>query len=165
MPLLIQSQKRTSGLNRRRLKALVQRLLQAERRPATLEVSLLLCDDPTIQDYNRQYRGQDRPTDVLSFAQEEGRPIPLGATEEEIPRVLGDIVISMDRARRQAEEFNWSLQEETEALLAHGMLHLLGYDHETPEEEALMREREKAALGDRCIWIREKEISSGEAPP
>ena len=117
-------------------------------------MSLLLCDDPAIQALNRDYRGVDRPTDVLSFSQEEGPPMPLGWADEAIPHVLGDVVISVETARRQAEEAGWTLQEEVEALLAHGLLHLLGYDHESPEDRAAMRAREDALMGDRSVWAR-----------
>jgi probable rRNA maturation factor len=162
MPLLIRSQRPTKALNRRRLKELARKLLLAERRSESLEVSLYLCDDETIQSCNREYRGQDKPTDVLSFNQEEGEALPLGMADDALPAVLGDILISLDTAKRQAEEYQWSLQEEVEALLTHGLLHLLGYDHETAEEEALMREREKALLGNRCIWVRENQTDSPE---
>ena len=115
---------------------------------------MLLCGDETIRELNRQYRGKDAPTDVLSFPQEEGPPMPLGMADDAIPRALGDVVLSVETARRQAEEHGWSLQEEAEALLAHGLLHLLGYDHETPEERAVMREREREILGEKSIWAR-----------
>jgi probable rRNA maturation factor len=115
-------------------------------------VSLLLCDDAAIQALNREYRSVDAPTDVLAFAQEEGPALPLGWADEEIPHILGDVVISVETARRQAADQGWALQEETEALLVHGLLHLLGYDHDVPAERDLMRAREAELLGERCIW-------------
>ncbi|MBW3624607.1 MAG: rRNA maturation RNase YbeY [Armatimonadetes bacterium] len=154
MTLSIRSQIRAPELNRRRLRSLTRRLLRAERRPDTLEISLLLCDDATIRALNREYRGKDRPTDVLSFPQEEGPAMPLGWAEEEIPHVLGDVVLSVETARRQAEEHGGALQEEAEALLAHGIFHLLGYDHETPEKRAAMRARENELLGEKSVWMR-----------
>jgi probable rRNA maturation factor len=134
------------------LKSLAKRLLQSERRSPQLEVSLLLCDDATIQTLNQDYRGQDQATDVLSFPQEEGPPMPLGTADDSLPSTLGDVVISLETAARQATEHGWTLQEEVEALLAHGMFHLLGYDHDTPEESALMKDKERQLLGERSIW-------------
>lgn len=113
--------------------------------PAGLEVSLTLTDNPGIHRLNREYRGVDRPTDVLSFPQfwaEE--PIPAGAT-------LGDIVISMPQMAAQAREFGHSQKREICFLFVHGLLHLLGYDHELSaqaEEQQFARQREVlAALG------------------
>lgn len=120
-------------LRRRRLKALAKQLLASEGLSPRTQVALLLCDDAHIQDLNRRYRGKDSPTDVLSFPQND-------------PNLLGDVVISLETASKQAEEFGHSLQNEVERLLVHGILHLLGYDHETPEEEKLMKAKEDAAL-------------------
>lgn len=90
---------------------------------------------------NREYRGKDRPTDVLSFSQTEG---DFPGVE---PDILGDVVISIDTAGRQAEDKGVSLEREIDILLIHGILHLAGYDHEkSREEERRMREREKALL-------------------
>lgn len=98
------------------------------------EISLTLTDDPTIHHLNRDYRGQDVPTDVLSFAQE---------TSPGPTRVLGDVIISLDTARRQA---TGTLQREIAWLISHGVLHLLGYDHQTEAELAVMRSKENAVL-------------------
>lgn len=88
-----------------------------------LTVSVLLCDDATIRRLNRKYARRDRATDVLSFSMREGAAI-LGA-----PRLLGDIVISLPTAIRQAKSNRRNLSEEVNMLLAHGLLHLLGFDH------------------------------------
>jgi len=117
-------------------------------------VSLLLCDDDAIRTLNRAYRGQDRPTDVLSFSQEEGPPMPSDGEDGAVPRVLGDVAISIETARRQAREAGWTLQEEVEALLAHGLLHLLGYDHESTDDSRVMRAREDELLGEKSLWAR-----------
>lgn len=94
------------------------------------ELSMVLCSDPFIHRLNRQHRGVDAPTDVLSFPmRDEGNP------EDEDP-VLGDVVISIPTAERQAAEQGHSLAQELRVLLVHGFLHLLGYDHETSEEDA-----------------------------
>lgn len=86
------------------------------------EISLLMTNDEVIREYNNQYRGKDKPTDVLSFPMEEDN-------------ILGDIAISYDTAKRQAEENEINIDRETAFLFIHGLLHLLGYDHETSEED------------------------------
>jgi probable rRNA maturation factor len=98
---------------------------------------VVFCDDAFMQELNRRYRSQDRPTDVLSFAQE---AVPGG------PEVLGDVVISVETARRQAREQRHSLAHEVEWLLCHGMLHLLGYDDETEEGLEQMRRYQHETL-------------------
>lgn len=111
-----------------------------------VEVSVVVTDDAKIQALNRQYRGIDRPTDVLSFPQEEGTtafPRPPGA-----PRQLGDIVISYDRVKAQAREYGHSERRELAYLAVHGLLHLLGFDHETEPERQRMRTAEEAALSE-----------------
>lgn len=102
---------------------------QRGRLPHTLEISVTLVDDETIHELNREYRGVDRATDVLSFPQYQ-------SGEEIMPRSsLGDIVISLPRMAAQAAEFGHSQQREFCFLFVHGLLHLLGYDHELSEEE------------------------------
>jgi len=98
------------------------------------ELSILLCDDATIHALNRDHRRKDKPTDVLAFALREGKPVP-GS------KALGDVVISLDTAARQAEELGRTLWDEVTWLLAHGLLHLLGYDHRTVAEERRMNAR------------------------
>jgi probable rRNA maturation factor len=102
---------------------------------AKSELSILLCDDTTIHALNRQHRRKNKPTDVLAFALREGKPLLGGAN------MLGDVVISLDTARRQAAEHDRSLMDEVTMLLAHGLLHLIGYDHATLKEERLMNAR------------------------
>ncbi len=104
-----------------------------------VELSVLLCDDETIHGLNRTYRRKDRPTDVLAFALREGK----GASPDDA--MLGDVVISMETAARQADEHGHSLATEVYTLLAHGLLHLLGWDHGTDAEDRAMR-REVARL-------------------
>jgi len=100
------------------------------------DLSVVLCDDPTIRRLNHAYRRKDRPTDVLAFALREGLPSK-GADQG----TLGDVVISMTTARRQAREHDHSLRREVLTLLAHGLLHLLGWDHRTDAEDQRMRAR------------------------
>ncbi|HWU87379.1 MAG TPA: rRNA maturation RNase YbeY [Kofleriaceae bacterium] len=121
---------------RRRLSAEVARMVRAAARAAgrrDYEVALRLTRDPAIHELNRAYRAKDRPTDVLAFAQQEG---PAAA-----PDVLGDLVISVDTARRQAKR---GLYPELLHLASHGLCHLLGYDHRTDAEEREMNARAAA---------------------
>jgi probable rRNA maturation factor len=90
------------------------------------ELSIALVSDAQIKRLNKLYRNKDKPTDVLSF--------PIGEKVEDW-LILGDIVISVDTAKRQAQELGHSLEEELKRLLVHGLVHLLGYDHELGEEE------------------------------
>lgn len=108
------------------------------------EVSLMFTDDETIHEMNREYRGIDRPTDVLSFALEEGEEEEIYGGPEE--NLLGDIIISVETATRQAEEYGHSVEREMAFLALHGMLHLLGYDHMEDEERQEMRAQEEAIL-------------------
>ena len=108
------------------------------------EVSLMFTDDETIHEMNLEYRGIDRPTDVLSFALEEGEEEEIFGGPEE--NLLGDIIISVETATRQAEEYGHSVEREMAFLALHGMLHLLGYDHMEEEERQEMRAQEEAIL-------------------
>jgi probable rRNA maturation factor len=91
-----------------------------------VELSIALVSDAQIKRLNKLYRNKDKPTDVLSF--------PIGEKVEDW-LILGDIVISVDTAKRQAQELGHSLEEELKRLLVHGLVHLLGYDHELGGEE------------------------------
>ncbi|MFJ7697525.1 rRNA maturation RNase YbeY [Lysinibacillus fusiformis] len=121
---------------------LVEKLLQhaasVENIEPETEVSVTFVTNDTIQDINREYRGKDQPTDVISFALEELGEGEVAVTFEGMPRILGDIIISTDRAKEQAEEYNHSFERELGFLAVHGFLHLLGYDHMEPEEEKVM---------------------------
>ena len=108
------------------------------------EVSLMFTDDETIHEMNREYRGIDRPTDVLSFALEEGEEEEIYGGPEE--NLLGDIIISVETATRQAEEYGHSVEREMAFLALHGMLHLLGYDHMEEEERLEMEAHQKEIL-------------------
>jgi probable rRNA maturation factor len=108
------------------------------------EVSVALCDDATIHQLNRNFRKVDRPTDVLSFALNEGEEPEIvdGPAEE----LLGDIIISVDTLTRQAEEYGHSLERELAYLTIHGFLHLMGYNHETEDDKLEMRKEEEVVL-------------------
>lgn len=96
-------------------------------------MSVLLCDDATIHELNKGYRKKNKPTDVLAFALREGEFAHLAGDN------LGDVVISLDTAKRQAEAQGIEAREEARMLLAHGILHLLGWDHQTDAEDLRMR--------------------------
>lgn len=105
------------------------------------EVVISLVDDRTIQHLNHEYRGIDRPTDVLSFAmdeQGEGELTISKMYDATLPQMLGDIVISVPRALEQAEEYGHSFEREICFLAVHGFLHLMGYDHGSEEDEKEM---------------------------
>lgn len=110
------------------------------------EVSVTFVTNERIQEINREYRGKDQPTDVISFALEELGEDEVEIIGAEIPRVLGDIIISIDRTKEQAEEYNHSVSRELGFLALHGFLHLLGYDHIEEEEEKQMFKRQKDIL-------------------
>lgn len=118
------------------------------------EVALTFVDDEAIHELNRDYRGIDRPTDVLSFAMNETldeEPEIIYELEEDeelddLTDVLGDIIISVDRAKAQSEEYGHSLEREIGFLFVHGFLHLLGYDHQDAESEAEMMGKQEAVL-------------------
>lgn len=100
------------------------------------ELSLVLVDNREIQDLNHRYRNKNEPTDVLSFPPGEG--LPEGVS------LLGDVIISLEQAERQAAKRRTTLEDEVESLLIHGILHLLGYDHERSRSEArVMRGMER----------------------
>lgn len=105
--------------------------------PPETELSLAVVDDEEIRTLNRRYRQVDAPTDVLSFPLlelEPGDPIPV----DEIPPVLGDVVLSLTHIYQQAETYGHSPEREAAFLAVHGLLHLMGHDHVTPEGEARM---------------------------
>ena len=132
------------------LKSVVNAVLRGENTAGPMEVNCLVTDDENVRKLNLRYRGIDKPTDVLSFALEEG---PAGGTVVDfppgpgVPGKFGDIVISYPRAAAQAADLGHDVKHELALLLVHGTLHLLGYDHHAPPEARRMRKREKAILG------------------
>lgn len=113
------------------------------------EVSIVLVDDGYIRELNMQYRNIDQPTDVLSFAMSEstGEEPALNDEAEGCEEdILGDIIISTETAARQAAEFGHSLEREMAYLTAHGVFHLLGFDHQDEDSRAIMREKEERLL-------------------
>jgi probable rRNA maturation factor len=110
----------------------------------SVEISLLLTDDQHIKELNRDYRGVDTATDVLSFAMDDGEDVLKPVNE---PRILGDIIISRQKALEQAMQYGHSQLREEIFLFIHGLLHLLGYDH----EQGLEAEKKMFGLQDSII--------------
>jgi probable rRNA maturation factor len=133
MPVLVTRRRRRGarGGDLPRMKRAVQKTLEVEGAEGR-EVSVLVTDDKEIHELNRTWRQKDKPTDVLAFALDE-------AGESFGP--IGDVVVSVERARAQAKSRRVELDHELELLVVHGTLHLLGYDHEEAEEARLMRRR------------------------
>jgi len=122
------------------LRRLAAEVLSQEEAKGETELSLIITDDEAIRELNRRFRGVDAPTDVLAFR--------TGAEEHfvsapERPPYLGDVVISYQRALAQAEELGHAVAEELKLLVIHGILHLLGYDHQEEDAARKMREREE----------------------
>lgn len=120
----------------------IEEVLRVEDFTSDVEVSLTLVDKDEIHTLNRDYRGVDRPTDVLSFPMDD----EIFPGEEDVDLILGDIVICLDIAKAQAEEYGHSLVRELSYLICHSTLHLLGYDHMEEEEKTIMRGKEKEIM-------------------
>ncbi len=125
------------------LERIAATVLAAEGAPEGAALAVTLVDDAQIQALNRQYRGVDAPTDVLAFATQEGEPLPLAP---DAPAELGDVLISVETACRQAEALGHTLAAELALLTIHGCLHVLGYDHAVPEAQERMWARQSALL-------------------
>jgi probable rRNA maturation factor len=132
---------------RETLKGVIKTVLTAEQTELNSEVSLLITSQQKVHDLNRTYLGEDRPTDVLSF--------PMLPPYQENPgfitppdgfKHLGEVIISLPQAITQAAEHGHTMEREITILTIHGVLHLLGYDHGEPEEEARMKAREVEIL-------------------
>lgn len=131
--------------------ALIERavaaVLAAEAVAEPIELSVLISDDDELHELNRAYRGVDAPTDVLSFGDDDADDGPAFVRPPGTPRYLGDLAISYERAVAQAAEYGHSRERELAYLAVHGVLHLLGYDHERgPADAAAMRAREEAIM-------------------
>ena len=130
------------------LRMLVRRcchaVLQLENFQGIAEVSVTFVDNDEIHKLNKQYRNKDMPTDVLSFVMGENGVYDVDPKTG--AQILGDVVISMEKAVEQAERYGHSLQREVGYLTAHSVLHLLGYDHENNMERIRMREKEEKVM-------------------
>ncbi len=130
------------------LQAIMEKTLLAENVPSTIEISLVITGQEQIQTLNRDYRGKDQPTDVLSFALQENKEGEaeafIGAPDGLLH--LGEIIISYPQAEIQAVEGGHSVKKELAELIVHGVLHILGYDHEKVDMEPAMTNREKIIM-------------------
>jgi probable rRNA maturation factor len=129
---------RASGVDGRALVATAKKLLAAVDEGES-SLSLTVVDDAAIRELNRDHRGKDKPTDVLSFPMFESGD----ASHAGVERMLGDVVISVETARRQAADYDAPVQRELYRLLIHGILHVLGHDHEEAAERAEMEAQER----------------------
>ncbi|SEI46297.1 rRNA maturation RNase YbeY [Bacillus thuringiensis] len=128
------------------IREVLEKAAQMENIEDGAEVSVTFVDNERIREINRDYRDKDQPTDVISFAMEEMGEGEMEIVGAEMPRMLGDLIISIPRAKEQAEEYDHSFDRELGFLALHGFLHLLGYDHMTEEEEKEMFGRQKEIL-------------------
>ncbi|WP_427339552.1 rRNA maturation RNase YbeY [Caloranaerobacter sp. DY30410] len=122
------------------VKNVILECLKLEGLSNNYEVSVSFVDNEEIRKLNREYRGKDSPTDVLSF------PMKDEEIDQDYTPILGDIVISAEKALQQSIEFGHSFKREVAYLTAHSMFHLMGYDHETEEEKLVMRQKEKEVM-------------------
>jgi probable rRNA maturation factor len=130
------------------LQCILEQALAAEDVPGNSEISLLITGQSRMQELNRDYRGKDRPTDVLSFAMRDnkGNEPEIFVSPPDGQLHLGEIIISFPQAVLQAAERGHSIKKELASLIIHGVLHILGYDHEKVDLEPVMKAREKAIL-------------------
>lgn len=136
----------------------IEKSLDEEHCPYEVEVSVTITDNQNIQAINREHRDMDKPTDVLSFPLIDfSNPSNFDDIEEDNDEwfnldngelMLGDIIISLERARDQAQEYGHSIEREIGFLTAHSMLHLMGYDHMMEEEEKVMISKQKKILNE-----------------
>lgn len=129
---------------------LVENVLQFAAKKENIEVgtelSVTFVDNARIQEINKEYRNKDAATDVISFAMEEMGEDEIKIIGQDLPRVLGDIIISIERTKEQADEYGHSFDRELGFLALHGFLHLLGYDHMTESDEKVMFTKQKEIL-------------------
>ena len=129
------------------IKKVIETVLKEEKSIRDLEIYVTLTNNNQIHKINLEQRNVDRPTDVLSFPMFEREEVHLlKEKNEEEPDILGDIIISIEKVKEQAEEYGHSFERELAYLTTHGMLHLLGYDHMIEEEKEQMRKREEEIL-------------------
>ncbi|RKD34729.1 rRNA maturation RNase YbeY [Thermohalobacter berrensis] len=122
------------------VKEVVNECLNLEGKNKNYEISISFVNDEEIRILNRDFRGKDKPTDVLSFPMEDDEEVT------DYTPILGDIVISAPTAIRQAKEYGHSIKREIAYLTAHSMFHLMGYDHKTEDEKKIMRTKEKQVM-------------------
>lgn len=143
MEILIKNQQKIIKINQRKIREIIKKVLQQLKTNEQIEVSILFTTDKFIKSLNEKYRGINEPTDVLAFSLQEGI---LKSPEVDENKLLGDIIISTETAQRQAHILNHNVEKEIIILLIHGLLHLIGYDHERDIDNKIMRKREDELL-------------------
>jgi probable rRNA maturation factor len=141
MQVSVSSHREPEPLRLEAFQELALHVLSMEAAPEESELSVALVEVEEMAHLNEQYRGIEGPTDVLSF----GCDDPCAAVADE-PITLGDVIIAPEIAAAQADELGTTIESELNLLLVHGILHLLGYDHDSDEDAAVMQERERALL-------------------
>ncbi len=143
MEILIKNQQKITKINQRKIKEIIEKVLQHLKVDEKIEVSILFTTDKFIKSLNEKYRGINEPTDVLAFSLWEGM---VKSPEADGNMLLGDIIISTETAKRQANVLNHSVEKEIIILLIHGLLHLISYDHERKRDNKIMRKKEDELL-------------------
>lgn len=147
MTVLVSDEHPSSGVDPEHLRQLAEAVLFAEGFPPEAEVSITLVEDDEMAAWNSRALGQPGPTDVLSFPVETLLPGKVPDSVADGPPILiGDVVIAPDYVRRQADQYGVGADDEIALMVAHGILHLLGYDHEEDVDAALMEKRERDIL-------------------
>lgn len=143
---LIDQTESLSTENLELIEKMLHHAAQAEGIEAGSELSVTFVNNEDIQQINHEYRGKNVPTDVISFAMEELGEGEMAIDVEGVPRMLGDIIISVERAKEQAVDYGHSEERELGFLAIHGFLHLLGYDHMEAEDEKEMTQKQETIL-------------------
>ncbi len=155
MDIWIDNRQTVRPIQQEQLLQIAEKILTFMQAPINSELSIALVDDDEIHQLNRDYRGLDRSTDVLSFAQQEtldAQTVPLHLVEDTtFPMLLGDVILSVETTARQARERDHTFEQELYFLLAHGILHLLGYDHIADEDAAVMEDLEQQLVRNRLL--------------
>lgn len=149
MGILIDNRQALHKISPQQIRKTAQALLNALDNPDG-ELSILILDDPQIERLNKQYRGRQGPTNVLSFPMQEGDFSGIN------PNLLGDVVISIETAAKEGEKLGMTIAERFKFLLIHGILHLFGYDHEKSEKEAVQMDQKSAELFKKVEGLRFK---------
>jgi probable rRNA maturation factor len=145
--IIINDWQKKEKVRKGRLKTLAEKVLELEGCSSETEVGIVLTDNRKIRGLNKKYRKVDRATDVIAFPMESPHStLPLKGGGFKEGELLGDVVISLERAKSQSREYKHSFEKELAVLVIHGLLHLLGYDHLKKSEAEVMAKRERAIL-------------------
>jgi probable rRNA maturation factor len=155
-PVPVALRSRLGRVEREPLRALVRHILDREGAPSVQGIGLILAGTRLVRRLNREWRGLDRPTDVLSFSFGDSMPLPADAGETDA-HLLGEIIICLPRCLVQAEERGMDPGVELVRLVVHGSLHLLRYDHEIPGDRARMQPKERSLRS----WAAQRRIGPG----